>query len=156
MTAALHRDFLRLAVDNALTRPGAAAMLGSPVDLAKLDTDAYVVAGVADHLCPWQSCYRSTQLLGGRSRFVLSSSGHIASMVNPPGNAKASFRTAPDNPRTPPTGWTGRSPSAAPGGPTTSAGWSSAAAARRPGPGGSAPPASPRWTPAPGTYVLDR
>ena len=62
----LHRDFVRLAVDNALTRPDAAAMLGSPVDLAKLDIDAYVVAGVADHLCPWQSCYRSTQLLGGR------------------------------------------------------------------------------------------
>jgi polyhydroxyalkanoate synthase len=98
MPARLHRDFVRLAVDNALTRPGAASMLGSPVDLAKLDVDAYVVAGIADHLCPWQSCYRSTQLLGGRSRFVLSTSGHIASMVNPPGNQKATFRTAPDNP----------------------------------------------------------
>jgi polyhydroxyalkanoate synthase len=101
MPARLHRDFLRLALDNALTRPGAAAMLGSPVDLATLDMDAYIVAGLADHLCPWESCYRSTQLLGGRSRFVLSSGGHIASMVNPPGNRKASFRTAPDNPPDP-------------------------------------------------------
>jgi polyhydroxyalkanoate synthase subunit PhaC len=101
MTAALHRDLVGLAVDNALTRPGAASMLGSPVDLAKVDVDSYVVAGVADHLCPWQSCYRSTRLLGGRSRFVLSTSGHIASMVNPPGNEKASFRTAAANPPDP-------------------------------------------------------
>jgi polyhydroxyalkanoate synthase subunit PhaC len=101
MPAALHRDFVRLAMDNSLTRPGGASMLGSPVDLAKVDLDAYIVAGIADHLCPWQSCYRSTQLLGGRSRFVLSTSGHIASIVNPPGNEKASFRTAPSNPPDP-------------------------------------------------------
>jgi polyhydroxyalkanoate synthase len=101
MPAALHRDFVRLAMDNSLTRPGAASMLGSSVDLAKLDLDAYVVAGIADHLCPWQSCYRTTQLLGGRSRFVLSTSGHIASIVNPPGSEQASFRTAPATPPDP-------------------------------------------------------
>ena len=70
-------------------------MLGSPVDLSKVDVDSYVVAGIADHLCPWQSCYRSTQLLGGDVRFVLSTSGHIASMVNPPDNPKARFQVAP-------------------------------------------------------------
>jgi polyhydroxyalkanoate synthase len=101
MTAGLHRDFVRLAVDNALTRPGAAGMLGSPLDLTKVDVDAYVVAGVADHLCPWQSCYRSAQLLGGRTRFVLSTSGHVASIVNPPGNPKATFRTASELPPDP-------------------------------------------------------
>jgi polyhydroxyalkanoate synthase subunit PhaC len=101
MPAALHRDFIRLAVDNALTRPAAASMLGSPLDLAKIDVDAYVVAGVADHLCPWQSCYRSTQLLGGRSRFVLSNSGHVASIVNPPGSPKATFQTAAATPGDP-------------------------------------------------------
>jgi poly(3-hydroxyalkanoate) synthetase len=56
------------------------------------------VAGIADHLCKWESCYRTTQLFGGDSRFVLSTSGHIAAMVNPPGNEKASFQTATDNP----------------------------------------------------------
>ncbi len=60
--------------------------------------DAYVVAGVADHLCPWQNCYRTTQLLGGSTQFVLSTSGHIAAIVNPPGNKKANFRTAEQNP----------------------------------------------------------
>jgi polyhydroxyalkanoate synthase subunit PhaC len=95
LPAALHRDFIQLALGNALTRPGAAAMLGTPVDLSKVETDAYVVAGLADHLCPWQSCYRSTQLLGGETTFILSTSGHIASMVNPPTNPKSSFQTAP-------------------------------------------------------------
>ncbi|MDQ3628047.1 MAG: alpha/beta fold hydrolase [Actinomycetota bacterium] len=101
MTAAMHRAFIELAVTNGLTVPGGSRMLGSPVDLAKVDTDSYVVAGIADHLCRWESCYRSTQLLGGTSRFVLSTSGHIASMVNPPGNDKASFRTAQRNPEDP-------------------------------------------------------
>ena len=156
MPAALHRDFIRLAVDNALTRPGAASMLGSPVDLAKIDADAYVVAGVADHLCPWQSCYRGTRLLGGRSRFVLSTSGHVASMVNPPGNPKASFRTAADNPPDP-AEWLGRA--------TTERGswwpdyvcWleerggGERSRPRRLGAAG-----LPPMDPAPGTYVLDR
>ena len=73
-------------------------MLGSDVDLGKVDIDSYVVAGIADHLCKWESCYQTTQLLGGTTKFVLSTSGHIAAMVNPPGNEKASFQTATDNP----------------------------------------------------------
>jgi polyhydroxyalkanoate synthase len=101
MTAGLHRDFLTLGVANALVTPGAATMLGSPVDLATVDRDTYVVAGITDHICPWESCYRSTQLLGGAHRFVLSTSGHIAAMVNPPGNAKARYQTAGDRPADP-------------------------------------------------------
>jgi poly(3-hydroxyalkanoate) synthetase len=97
LPAALHHDFIRLGLANALTVPGAVSMLGSPVDLAKVDVDAYVVAGVADHLCPWQSCYRTTQLFGGAVKFVLSTSGHIAALVNPPDNQKASFRSTPSN-----------------------------------------------------------
>ena len=95
LPAALHRDFIALALANALTTPDEATMLGSPVDLSKVDVDAYVIAGATDHLCPWQSCYRTTQLLGGQVTFVLSTSGHIAAMVNPPGNPKAAFQTAP-------------------------------------------------------------
>jgi polyhydroxyalkanoate synthase subunit PhaC len=101
LPAALHRDFIRLALDNSLVKPDAATLLGSPVDLSKVDTDTYVVAGIADHLCPWQSCYRTTQLLGGPVTFVLSTSGHIASMVNPPDNPKATFQIADSNPPDP-------------------------------------------------------
>ena len=98
MTAALHRDFLDMAQSNALVRPGMARMLGSPVDLGTVDLDTYITGGINDHLCPWESCYASTQLLGGNSRFVLSSAGHVASIVNPPSNPKASFRIADSTP----------------------------------------------------------
>jgi polyhydroxyalkanoate synthase subunit PhaC len=101
LPAGVHGDFIDIALSNALTKPDEATMLGSPVDLSKVDIDSYVVAGIADHLCPWQSCYRSTQLLGGTTRFVLSTSGHIASMVNPPSNPKATFQAAPDTPADP-------------------------------------------------------
>jgi polyhydroxyalkanoate synthase subunit PhaC len=59
------------------------------------------VAGITDHICPWQSCYRSARLLGGKPRFILSTSGHIAAMVNPPGNEKARYQLADDNPDNP-------------------------------------------------------
>src|SRR3984885_10980633 len=102
MAAGLHRDFLELGAGNTLVQPGAATMLGSPVDLAAVNRDSYIVAGITDHICPWQSCYRTTQLLGGKTRFLLSTSGHIAAMVNPPGNAKARHQLAqecPDDPK---------------------------------------------------------
>jgi polyhydroxyalkanoate synthase len=101
MTAGLHGDFLRLAVANALAHPGRATMLGSPVDLSLVDRDCYLVAGITDHICPWTSCYRSTALLGGTHRFVLSTSGHIAAMVNPPGNEKAGYQVAKESPGDP-------------------------------------------------------
>ena len=101
MTAGLHRDFIDIALGNSLTEPGKATMLGTPVDLSSVTVDAYVTAGIADHLCPWQACYRTTQLLGGESRFILSTSGHIASLVNPPGNPKSTFQVADSNPDDP-------------------------------------------------------
>ncbi|GAB3787613.1 PHA/PHB synthase family protein [Nocardioides ungokensis] len=96
MTAALHADFVDLAMENLLTRPGELTVLGVPIDLGAVTVDSYLVAGMADHITPWESCYRSAQLFGGTTRFVLSTSGHIAALVNPPGNAKASFHTNDD------------------------------------------------------------
>jgi polyhydroxyalkanoate synthase len=101
MPAGLHRDFIRMSLDNALVHPGAATVLGTPVDLSKVEVDNYVVAGQTDHICPWESCYRSVPLLGGQSRFVLSTAGHIAALVNPPDNPKASFRVNDACPESP-------------------------------------------------------
>jgi polyhydroxyalkanoate synthase len=101
MPAALHRDFIHMAQGNTLVNSPAAHLLGTQVDLSKIEVDTYVLAGVADHICKWQSCYATTQLLGGQSRFVLSTSGHIASLINPPGNPKASWRSATDTPQDP-------------------------------------------------------
>jgi polyhydroxyalkanoate synthase len=99
LAAGLHRDFVRLALDNTLTRPGALEVLGSPVDVTALKLDSYVVAGLSDHIVPWQNAYRSTRLLGGATRFVLSTSGHIQALVNPPGDrSRSSYRIADGHP----------------------------------------------------------
>lgn len=94
MTAALHRDMVLMALNNALLTPGEVSMLGSPVDLSKVIADSYVMGGLTDHICPWQATFRSARLLGSKdNRYVLSTSGHIQALVNPPGNPKASFRS---------------------------------------------------------------
>ncbi|MEV0332475.1 alpha/beta fold hydrolase [Nocardia sp. NPDC050717] len=96
MPAALHRDFIEAAVGNKLATPGAVSVLGTPVDLGAITVDSYIVAGSADHICPWRNCYRSAGLFGGKVRFVLSTNGHIAALVNPPGNAKAGYQVSED------------------------------------------------------------
>ncbi len=101
MSAKLHADFVDLAMDNKLLTPGVLTVLGTGIDLSQVDADAYIVAGIADHITPWQNCYRSTQLLGGKSRFILSTSGHIAALVNPPGNQKARYQTNKSTPANP-------------------------------------------------------
>lgn len=101
MPARLHADFVDFGLQNKIVRPGELSILGSPVDLSQLKVDTYLVAGSADHITPWQNCYRSTALLGGDTRFVLSTSGHIAALVNPPTNSKAGFQTGADNPADP-------------------------------------------------------
>jgi polyhydroxyalkanoate synthase subunit PhaC len=101
LAAGLHRDFIKLALENPLTRPGAQEVLGTPIDAGAVDLDSYIVAGLNDHIVPWENAYRTTQLLGGESRFVLSTSGHIQAIVNPPSpESRSSYRTAETNPAT--------------------------------------------------------
>jgi polyhydroxyalkanoate synthase len=108
LAAGVHRDFIHLSLENSLTRAGALQVLGSGVDLGAVDLDSYMVAGLTDHIIPWENAYRSTQLLGGTSRFVLSTSGHIQALVNPPGPAsRSSYRVAVEHPVTP-EAWTER------------------------------------------------
>ena len=72
------------------------------MDLGAVDIDSYIVAGLNDHIVPWENAYRATQLLGGRSRFVLSTSGHIQAMVNPPApDSRSSYRVAEQHPEDP-------------------------------------------------------
>ena len=99
MAAGLHRDFVMMALDSALATPGGMRVLGSDVDLGKVDLDTYIVAGSNDHIVDWRNAYRSTQLLGGDSRFVLSTSGHIQALINPPRpDSRSSYRIADANP----------------------------------------------------------
>ncbi|MGQ0576406.1 MAG: alpha/beta fold hydrolase [Pseudonocardia sp.] len=96
LPAALHRQFLEIFEHNSLTRPGALTVLGSPVDLSKVTTESYVTGGTTDHLTPWNGCYASAQLLGGPSTFVLTNTGHIQTLVSPPGGKKSRYWTGPE------------------------------------------------------------
>ncbi len=89
LPAALHRDFLELFESNALIEPGAYSLAGEKIDLSSIDADAFIVGAVTDHLTPWKACYKAAHLLGGEASFALSNGGHIAALVNPPGNPKA-------------------------------------------------------------------
>lgn len=96
LPANLHADFLAIARENPYVNPDTLNVLGTPIDLQEFSGDVYVVAGLTDHITPWESCFRTVDLLGGDAEFVLSTSGHIQALVNPPGNPKASYRVNPD------------------------------------------------------------
>jgi len=91
LPARLHADFLDLIDANPFVNAGRLAVRGTPLDMAQVNLDSYVVAGLTDHITPWHGCYNTAQLYGGRSTFVLANSGHIQSLLNPPGNPKACF-----------------------------------------------------------------
>jgi polyhydroxyalkanoate synthase len=98
LPAKFHSDLLTILERNPLAKPGELVVLGTPIDLAQVRTDFYVLAGVSDHITPWKACYQSARSLGGSVEFVLSNSGHIQSILNPPGNPKASFHTSTARP----------------------------------------------------------
>ena len=69
---------------NTLVRPGAFTIAGEPIELARIHTPLYVVASEDDHITPWRQVFRVNNWVTGPKRFVLSSSGHILGIVNPP------------------------------------------------------------------------
>ncbi len=78
-------------LENKLRVPGALTMCGEQIDLAQLDMPVYLLATREDHIVPWQSAYQSTRILGGKIRFVLGASGHIAGVINPASKNKRSY-----------------------------------------------------------------
>jgi len=91
LPANLHSDYLDIIACRSLEKPGETSICGHPIHLNKSKCDKYIAAGLTDHITPWQACYRSVHMLGGKTRFVLSSSGHIQSLINPPGNPRSRF-----------------------------------------------------------------
>lgn len=92
LPAQLHSDYLDVALHQPFDHPGEVEVAGHKADLTKVKADAFVVAGVTDHITPWKACYRTTGLLGSDNiEFILSSSGHLQSLINPPGNPKAKY-----------------------------------------------------------------
>ena len=101
MPAPLHADFVDLAMDNQLVTPGAVTVLGVPVDLSRSTPMPTSSPASPTTSRRGRTATAAPQLLGGDTRFVLSTSGHIAALVNPPGNPKASYQVNKDNPADP-------------------------------------------------------
>jgi polyhydroxyalkanoate synthase len=91
MPARMHSFYLRrMYQQNDLVKPGAIELDGVPLDLRKIKVPTYMISTREDHIAPWKSTYRGTQIYGGKVRFVLAASGHIAGVVNPPESGKYS------------------------------------------------------------------
>ena len=156
LPARLHEQFLGIFRDNTLIRRGGVSVLGTPVDLSRIEVPTFVTGAVNDHLTPWKGCYRTTQLLSGPSTFVLSNAGHVASLVNPPGNPKATY-WAGGAAGTDPESWRASAEK------HTGSWWEAWAewvlersGAERPAPADLGSDEHPPLEPAPGSYVLDR
>ncbi len=99
LPAQLHSDYLDVYEHQPFANPGTTEVAGHKVDLTKVTMDLFFLAGVTDHITPWKACYRSTQLFGSKNiEFVLSQSGHIQALLNPPGNPKAKYFHSPKRP----------------------------------------------------------
>ncbi|HEY8243933.1 MAG TPA: class I poly(R)-hydroxyalkanoic acid synthase [Casimicrobiaceae bacterium] len=102
MPAKMHSFYLRnLYMRNALREPGGVTLDGVPIDLGATKVPTYFVSAVEDHIAPWKTTYAGPSILGGPSRFVLSGSGHIAGMINPPAANKYGYWTNEKLPDTP-------------------------------------------------------
>jgi polyhydroxyalkanoate synthase subunit PhaC len=80
-------------LENKLREPNKLTMCETKVDLGIIDMPSYVLATQEDHIVPWHSAYRTTQLVGGKSQFVLGASGHIAGVINSASKNKRSYWT---------------------------------------------------------------
>src|ERR1700733_4207700 len=96
----MHSFYLRSLYRQNQLALGELELAGQPLSLADVKSDTYIVGAVNDHIVPWTSSYKATGLLGGSVRYVLSSGGHIAGIVNPPG-PKSWYETAEHNPSDP-------------------------------------------------------
>ena len=89
MTDKAHRFYMRnVCLENGLVKHGALVIKGVPIDARNIRQDVYAVGMEQDHLVPWKAAWRITQLVGGSARFVLSGSGHIAGVLQPPSKGK--------------------------------------------------------------------
>ena len=97
LPAAMHSFYLRTLYAHNQLAKGEMELAGQLLSLADVKNDTYIVGAVNDHIVPWPSSYKATGMLGGSVRYVLSSGGHIAGIVNPPG-PKAWYEVAQRNP----------------------------------------------------------
>ena len=159
LSASLMGDFLTLFETLAFTRKGEVEMAGHKIDLSKVKSDLFILGGVTDHITPWKATYRSTQLFGSKDvTYVLSQSGHMQAILNPPGNPKAKYYIQKGKGALPPTAerWLKGTEEVAGSWWPFWIGWLQArSGAKKPAPAQMGDKAYPPLDPAPGTYVME-
>lgn len=103
LPARYHGQLLDIFSQDLFRKPGSMRVLGKAIDLSKVACDLYMVGGMTDHITVWKGVYRSSRLFGGKTTYVLNTSGHIQTILSPPGNPKAKYflnADTPDNPET--------------------------------------------------------
>ena len=98
LPAKLHSDYLDIFQDRRFRKDKEITFMDHTVNLEAVTQDGFMVAGITDHITPWMACYRNIRLFGGEIDFILSNSGHLQSLLNPPGNPKAQYYTNADHP----------------------------------------------------------
>ena len=98
LPAQLHSDYLDMFQNRSFRPDKTEVFMDNIIDLSAVTQDNFILAGVTDHITPWKACYRNVRLFGGESTFILSNSGHIQSLLNPPGNPKAQYFVNDDFP----------------------------------------------------------
>ncbi|MEE8059005.1 MAG: alpha/beta fold hydrolase [Pseudomonadales bacterium] len=96
LPAGLHGDFLDLFINDVFTHPNRLKVLNQSIDFKKINIDTFLVGGSTDYIMPWQGCYETTQLIGGKCDFILSSDNHIQSILRPPQLAKTEYFFNPE------------------------------------------------------------
>ena len=91
LPAVFHSEILDMFADNRLVKPGGMIVRGTSIDLSKITFDKMFIAGATDHITPWKGVHNSARAFGGKTDFILSNSGHIQSLINPPTNKKAKY-----------------------------------------------------------------
>ena len=106
MPAKMHSEYLRtMYLENRFKKPGGMVLDGVTIDIPSVDTPCYFLSTQEDHIAPWRSTFAGASLLKGPVRFVLSGSGHIAGVVNPPESNKYGYRTHRRRPKGDADGW---------------------------------------------------
>ncbi|WP_374246134.1 PHA/PHB synthase family protein [Zoogloea sp.] len=97
MPYAMHAWYLReLYLNNKLIEKDALTVAGEPIDLGAITQPVYAVSAEDDHIAPWRQTFRTMNYVSGPKRYVLSSSGHILGIVNPPVKPpKRTYRVGP-------------------------------------------------------------
>ncbi len=95
LPAKYHGELLEMFQHNPMMESNKVVIKGVPIDLNKVNLEAYVLGGLTDHITPWEGCYKTARVYGDNSTFVMSNSGHLQSLINAPGNPKSWFITGP-------------------------------------------------------------